>query len=69
MNKKQRTALNKKKKAERPVIPRASHGKVWKGVATHETRQHHQQRTQSGDMSSTTSQDTANIVNTTYLSS
>ena len=68
MNKKQRTALNKKKKAERPVIPRASHGKVWKGIATHETRRDHQQRNQLNDMSNTTSQETSNVL-TTYLSS
>ena len=37
MNKKQRTAFNKKKKEERPPIERIYAGKNWVGAYTHET--------------------------------
>ena len=41
MNKKQRTALNKSKKAERAVINRKFKGKFWNGHSTHLPHQYH----------------------------
>ena len=49
MNKKQRTAENKKKKENRPVIKRDAHGKTWTGCQTNETRKEMNDRFQVGD--------------------
>ena len=67
MNKKQRTALNKKKKADRPVIERSSHGVVHKGTATHESRQSIQQRRDSGNLSKKESDQTNSNMTTRFV--